>query len=303
MAERGRSAQGDIQGVRKLMSTTNSVEPDSVAVVIPHFCNGTLLDEAVASVLSQTRLPNEVVVVDDSSPRDNEGLERLPAGVDLIRLDLNQGPGAARQVGVDSTRSKWVAFLDADDVWMPTKLERQLEELGAHPEWCANHCALTTVRADGSRVSHLNKPFELDLATQLRRNQALPSSLMVERKVLLSLGGWCQSRTIGEDWDLGIRLVEAGHKIGFLAESLVLFRRLDHGNRSARGLEHMMLNLRTIRHHRNLYLKELKLGGTLGVAGRIVHDEGCRRGGIDGFGFRAFGRLLMMGQNSSEKFS
>lgn len=262
------------------------MRPPTVAVVITYYRDHAVVGEAVASVLDQTHPADEIVLVDDASP---EGSPTLDPRVGIIRHDVNRGPGAARQTGVDATSSEWIAFLDADDAWLPEKLACQLADIAKRPELDVHHTGLVTCYADGRRVAHVDKPYLLHLHDELRRNRALPSATMIRRSALVAVGGWTADRRRMEDWELGIRLVAAGHQVGFLNRALVRFRRMAHGNLSSRGLAHMRSNLGTIAEHRTLYRRELGWRGTLAVIGRVIHDEGCRRGRWSGVALRVVG--------------
>ena len=102
-------------------------KPDSVSVVIPSFNCGSFVSQAIDSVLAQTCAPAEVIVVDDGSTDDTA--ERLEPYMDRIRyvFQENRGVSAARNRAVAESRGHCVAFLDADDVWHPRKLELQLK--------------------------------------------------------------------------------------------------------------------------------------------------------------------------------
>ena len=265
----------------------------TVAVVIPFHSDDRFFPQAIASVLAQTRLPDEIVVVDDASPAGtNLSLTGLDPRVTVIRHAVNRGAGAARQTGSEATTSELLAYLDADDVWLPTKLERQLADFAAQPDLDAHHVGLVAFHADGSEKRYDAKPERLQLATELRRNEALPSAYLIRRSALAKVGGWRADNAVMEDWDLNIRVVAAGLQVGFLPEALVRFRRTDHGNLSARGLRHMFINLKTIWAHRALYHRELGIRPTAAVVGRVVHHEGSRRGRASGLLLRGVGRLL-----------
>jgi len=264
-----------------------------VAAVITFYRDDRFFPEALASVLAQTRPADEIVVVDDASPPgQSTSLERLDPRVRVVRLDVNGGAGAARQAGAEATTAPLIAYLDADDIWAPTKLARQVEAFNAHPELGAVHTGLIRFAADGRETPFLNKPLRLDLATQLRRNQVMPSSVMLRRGALTAVGGWSRARTVMEDWELAIRLTAAGFGVEFIPEPLVRFRRWGHGNLSSRGLKHMRINLGTVAHHKALFRATLGLGGTLGVVGRVMYDEGARRGHLPGVALRGVGQLL-----------
>jgi glycosyltransferase involved in cell wall biosynthesis len=98
-------------------------------VVIPCYNAARFLGETLASVLGQTAPPAEVIVVDDGS-QDESAAVAVAFGppVRVVRQE-NQGECAARNRGIDEARGDWIAFLDADDVWEPRKLELQLRAL------------------------------------------------------------------------------------------------------------------------------------------------------------------------------
>jgi glycosyltransferase involved in cell wall biosynthesis len=100
---------------------------ETVSVVIPYYRAKETIARAVKSVQTQTIAPQEILVVDDGSPDDLAGvLAEFGSGVTLIRK-ANGGAASARNLGIDQSRGEWIAFLDADDYWEPSKLERQLE--------------------------------------------------------------------------------------------------------------------------------------------------------------------------------
>lgn len=269
------------------------MNPPRVAVIITFYCSDRVFPEALHSVLTQTRPADEIVVVDDCSPPGaSQTLTNLDPRIRLVRHARNMGVGTARQTGADATTSDLIAYLDADDIWLPSKIERQIAEMTAAPDLSAHHVGLVVFRADGSETSYAGKPGRLVLTTQLQRNQPLPSAYMIRRTALTAVGGWSRDRRLMEDWELNIRLLALGHQIGFLPEVLVRFRRTNHGNLSTRGLRHMAGNLGTIWHHRRLYRDQLGFRGTVAVAGRVIHDEGSRRGGLSGASLRAVGWLL-----------
>jgi teichuronic acid biosynthesis glycosyltransferase TuaG len=102
-----------------------------ISVILPAFNSERFIKNSLESALSQTHTELEVVVIDDaSSDKTVQIIEMLCASdhrVRLLRQPANRGPGAARNRGIGAARGRYLAFLDADDVWEPQKLERQLE--------------------------------------------------------------------------------------------------------------------------------------------------------------------------------
>jgi glycosyltransferase involved in cell wall biosynthesis len=104
-----------------------------VSVIVPAFNSGPVLDETLASALGQTWRRRELIVVDDGSTDDTPArLAGYGRTLTYLRQE-NRGTGAARNAGLRVARGEYVAFLDHDDLWAPTKLERQVEVARRHP--------------------------------------------------------------------------------------------------------------------------------------------------------------------------
>lgn len=184
----------------------------SVSVVIPHYGSPDSLARALRSVRSQTRPPNEVVIVDDGSPIGlrpvSSELERHAQGLALRvhQASVNRGPSYARNIGWDSCSGDLVAFLDADDTWHRHKLEAQVSWLEMHPA-----VALTghAMRVDGQNRPSPGRHFRAQevSAHQLRRRNVFPTpSVIVWRKV----GERFRThKRYSEDYDLWLRLVHS----------------------------------------------------------------------------------------------
>jgi glycosyltransferase involved in cell wall biosynthesis len=99
---------------------------ETVSVVIPYYRASQTIARAVESALGQTVRPHEIIIVDDGCPEGAEAAtKQFGSSVTLIRKP-NGGAASARNLGIEHARSEWIAFLDADDYWEPSKLERQL---------------------------------------------------------------------------------------------------------------------------------------------------------------------------------
>ena len=113
---------------------------ETIGVVIPTFNSAETVVRALQSVLRQTLTPKKVVVVDNaSSDTTCQAVESFSTQypelhIDLVRLDSNLGPGAARNIGWEKCGTSLIAFLDSDDSWHPRKLELQTELVRKHPD-------------------------------------------------------------------------------------------------------------------------------------------------------------------------
>lgn len=150
---RARARGGDPGPLARVMPT--------VSVIIPHFNRQELIVPTLEALRAQTLTDWELIVVDDASREDPTGVIRsvIPAAR-VIRQPDNRGPAAARNAGIDAARGRFVAFLDSDDHWKPTKLERQLAAVLAEPESERVFCAVRTrvVDAQGREQLRPSRP-------------------------------------------------------------------------------------------------------------------------------------------------
>jgi len=179
-----------------------------VTVVIPAFDPGDYLRTALESVIAQTYAVWECIVVDDGSSEDLGWVEQFDARVTCIRQH-NRGVSAARNTGVASARGRYIAFLDADDVWLPEKLERQL----AAWQPGASMSATGFFRfGEGSRQAGW-VPRAATRDELIRGNSICMSSVIVDRARIIALGGFDERLRSAEDWDMWLRLVVTGRLI------------------------------------------------------------------------------------------
>jgi glycosyltransferase involved in cell wall biosynthesis len=220
-----------------------------VSVVIPAYNAQRTIVEAVRSVLAQTVESLEVIVVDDGSGDETcARVESIPdPRVRLVR-QANGGAASARNTGIQHATGDWVAFLDADDLWVPHKLATQLDALGRDPAGFAAQSGAYFVD-DDLRVLDVRRCFQSDddLLTFLRFQNlpAVASTWIVRRDVLQQVGAFDPDLAILEDWDLSIRLARHGATIN-LAEPLTLYRQ-HPGNRSRNLDIHIDSGLRVLR--------------------------------------------------------
>ena len=112
---------------------------DSVSVVIPFYSGANWLEEAIESVLKQTFLPDEIIVVNDGSKEDiSKLMAKYNTEVTFVNQE-NQGSASARNHGINISTGKYIAFLDSDDLWLPNKLETQIKYMiDNNLQW--SHC-------------------------------------------------------------------------------------------------------------------------------------------------------------------
>jgi glycosyltransferase involved in cell wall biosynthesis len=207
------------------MSDTRAAQaPVTISAIIPTYNRAHVILRSLKSVLAQTTLASEVVVVDDgSTDNTREILAPYLDRITYIRQE-NAGVSAARNRGAREAGGEWLAFLDSDDEWLPGKIERQLQELKANPHAILVYGGARIRQPDGSESEGRGTPVS-ELGTALRNGTAIPPSVaVVRRDVFLRVGGFDESLSFGEDWDLWLRLKEHGEFLG-VAEPLMLSHR------------------------------------------------------------------------------
>lgn len=195
-----------------------------ISVVIPVFNGAAYVAQAIDSVLDQTVPPTEVVVVDDgSSDSTAEVVQRYQPRV-LYRRQANQGPGAARNLGIRESKGEFLAFLDSDDLWLPEKLRLQKAALDEDPELNLVFCHMSQFRspelpADGTE----------GLACDETAQPSPLISCMLARRTAFETVGPLREDLQAEFVDWYMRAREAGLQMRTL-DVLLVKRRIHSGN-------------------------------------------------------------------------
>lgn len=235
----------------------------NISVVIPAFNNERHLGRAIDSVLAQTRPAEELIVVDDgSTDRTGEVARAYGDKIRYLRQE-NAGASAARNAGIRAAAGEWIAFLDADDEWLPDKLALQTEHLENHPElpWtCGNY--IECLCQSGYRAPALPEKRILDL---LNGGQASPDylqtyskgltghtdTMLIRRNVLEEAGCFRPEQKRFNDLDLWLRIAYRRPQIGYLAQPLAIHH-LEAG-------EHISVRFHTPQVCRELIERHLQL--------------------------------------------
>ena len=223
--------------------------PPLVSVIIPTYNRAELVGEAVASVLAQTYHSVELIVVDDGS---TDATARVLAAqhpaLRLVRQEHTGMPGQARNAGARLARGAYLAFLDSDDLWLPQKLELQVEAAATADGAVLQHTRERWLRA-GRPVSQRTQRHRRrgDLfADSLRKCVIGPSTVLVQRTVFAAAGGFREDLQVAEDYELWLRLT-VRHRVGYLDRELVI-KRAGHGDQlSERFGQIELFRLRALR--------------------------------------------------------
>ena len=196
-----------------------------VSVIIPTHNRPNLVSRAIKSVLAQTYQALEVIVVDDGSDLSAENIVRGIADprIKFIRHELSRGASAARNTGITNAVSSLIAFLDDDDEWLPTKLEKQvalIEKLP--PEVGLVYCWMDYFDSDGQLVREHHPKYRgyvFPLVLDRQRIGGCPT-LLVRQSVIDEVGGFDESLPRGNDGDF-IRRVCVKYEVDCVPEVLV----------------------------------------------------------------------------------
>ena len=219
-----------------------------VSVIIPVFNGERFLRETVASVLTQTINSLEVVVVDDGStdgtPAIIEELAKSDTRVASL-VQKNAGVSAARNLGYKHATGKYLAFLDADDIWMPDNLEQKIKKLES-ADFGLVHADVQSIDESGKIIQgEIMKGCEGDLLNGLlewKRTQIPgPSSVLVKREVLEKIGLFDERLSTSADQDFFIR-VAAQFKVGRVNRIASQYRVHSHNmHKNISRMEHDVL--------------------------------------------------------------
>ena len=208
-----------------------------VSIVIPAYNAAKYIGETLESVRAQTFRDYEIIVVDDGSRDNSIGAAARFGGVICTRQS-NRGAAAARNIGIHLARGKYVAFLDADDLWLPRKLEKQMAYCEANPgtQWIYSDALVFDSYTDRvvCRIGNRVQLHQGDVLHPLLLRSFIPSATpVVKRDVLYETGLFNESpdRRMAEDWCLWLRLARR-HPLALIDEPLARIRL--HGENSSR---------------------------------------------------------------------
>ena len=205
-----------------------------VSVIIPTYKRSNMIDRTINSILMQTYDNIEVIVVDDNNPdsyyrkQTENTMDKYKENsrIKYIKHEKNKNGAAARNTGMKNSNGKYLCFLDDDDIYYPTKIEKQVDFLEKNKEYGAVYC--------GRRIgenSHEPKE-EGDLSFGLLSGTCLVITLtiMVNARNAFDCGGWDESFKRNQEAAFLLRFFNKGYKIGYIDEVLCETDKSDRSN-------------------------------------------------------------------------
>ena len=204
----------------------------TVSIVVPCYNYGKYLAECLRSIHAQTFKDYEIIIVDDGSTDDSEQVaaaHKSLFGKDRFRYIYqdNAGVSAARNAGIQAAQSEFITFIDADDVWLPTYLEKQVEIIKSSTRisLCYTWRALydNKSRDRSGKSNEPKNPVGQSLTALLLENPCSASGVITKIDLIRKLGGFDRRFSSASDWHMWLRLAASG-RVELIREPLVLYR-------------------------------------------------------------------------------
>jgi glycosyltransferase involved in cell wall biosynthesis len=218
-----------------------------VSIIIPYYNREEWLSQAIASVLNQTVTDIEVIIIDDGSDKNPYFLRTISdSRLRYIRQE-NKGPASARNLGIDNSKGEYIAFLDSDDLFLPNKLEVQLQHMENDSEIAWSHTSYTRIDPDGNFLEAIQSgEFSGNVYPQIISYCPIATPTVMIRKELLRGMRFPESMRIAEDvlfWiDIAMR-----YKLMGIDEPLTKVRM--HGNNASINADVQLLGYKILLDH------------------------------------------------------
>ena len=194
-----------------------------VSVVIPTFNREVLIQRALHSVIKQQNVRTEIIVVDDGSTDNTEQVIREKFKSVKYLKKNNAGVSSARNIGIKNANGNFIALLDSDDEWERSKLEIQLKYLRENHTVNLVHCNEKWIKSGfeiRQKKYHDRRPINL-FERSLRRCLISPSSVLLRKELLETVGVFDETLPACEDYDLWLRIL-VREEIGYIEDQLII---------------------------------------------------------------------------------
>jgi len=202
-----------------------------VSVIIPTYNRFEYVEKAINSVLNQTYKNYEIIVVDDCSDDIRYGQLKNRIDIKYFRLEKRGGmPSITRNYGIKNSIGDWIAFLDDDDTWEPTKLEKQMSLTNKYNFICSESYFNDKLYAKGQHIEVWKQKnpednYEFDNELLKRHNLIINSTVLVKKDILFEIGLISESIHLRgtEDYDAWLKITSLGNICYFIDEPLIKY--------------------------------------------------------------------------------
>ena len=256
---------------------------EMVSIIIPTYNREKEIIRAIYSILQQTYVHYEIIVVDDgSTDNTQEAVQQIGDNrIRYIYLEQNQGACHARNVGIQESKYEYIAFQDSDDEWMPDKLERQMHKMMESPADVGMvYCRMEGTSRDGKKeviCPSYNFPEDIPLEGNLFplllwRNIIGTPAMLVRKECLRQTGGFKDALKCLQDWELALRIAKR-YRIGFVDDILVRVHKTSNSI-STNGGAHLVSRCYMV----SLYRKEMTEIRLLDTVKKEILDKAKKYG-------------------------
>ncbi len=229
-----------------------------VSIVIPTYARPTNLVRAIESVLNQTYKPIEIIVVDDNgrgTPYQVETEKILKSFIDkgevrYLTHEVNKNGSAARNTGFRASKAEYINFLDDDDVFAPTKIEKQVARLEKDKKFDACYCNTKVYGKKRDLEWRCQAEGDLSLLLLMNKIHFNTSAVLFKKKGLEDINGWDERFNRHQDWEMLIRFFRE-HRICIASPDEFLLEKYSTLNVSSRNPKKMV-------EYRDFFLQEMK---------------------------------------------
>ena len=220
-----------------------------VSVIIPCYNSERFIRETLSSVLSQTFAAIEIIIIDDGS---TDSTKEIIDSFSDLRIKYfykqNEGVSIARNRGIGCSKGKYIAFLDADDIWLPEKIERQVGKMEKEKSASLIYSGFYIIDDNGLVMDTFNRESSGDIIKDLvliGNTIGTSSGVLARREVFEDTGGFDPSLSTAADWDMWIRIL---NRYGIAYIDKPLFKYRSHASGMHRNINIQEQDTRKILH-------------------------------------------------------
>jgi glycosyltransferase involved in cell wall biosynthesis len=229
-----------MDGAQRLKNhNMSAIQEGKYSVVIPVYNCEHYIGEAVESALAQTRPPHEIVVIDDgSTDGTRDVLQRYINSIKYV-YQKNAGEPTARNNGIEVAEGEFIAFLDADDLWLPEKMQLQMECFAKDPECGLVYTDMKTfdetgILEESVRICrNLYFPSGWVFAALFNETLLQTSAAVFRKECVRRVGGFDSRMLVGSDYDFWLRIAR-NYRFGYVDVPLIMYRQ--HAGMATRNL-------------------------------------------------------------------
>lgn len=219
-----------------------------ISIIMPAYNSAETIGESIRSVLSQTYVLWELIIINDASKDDTENIANAYAFEDirikLLTNPINSGVSYSRKRGVDSTQGDWIAFLDSDDLWTPDKLEKQVELLRK------GNADLVFTGSSFIKTDSTPYSWIMLIPNQITYRQLLKQNVISNSSVLIRKGLLQKHMAVGddmhEDYTCWLNCLRCGAIAKGINEPLLIYR-VSASSKSGNKIKAAKMNWNTYR--------------------------------------------------------